>query len=310
MKNDWWFKFQYSKWDDPELRLCTLETQGFWLRIYTHLRRQGKPTITASIEDLARIAGGTAKEVRRSVMDLKDHNAADVTLCNTQNVTCNSRVTLTSRSLIKEISTKEKTRLRVQRHRSNTDVTLKKQPHSKSKSKSNKKEKKKSATPPAIEAVRSVCNLYPPKVTWETIEQAIGDEPDQNRLAKCFKAWSLKGNKPTNYAWATEWYVQGIPTQGRKPTPTGNNYDPKKDLLSPDFEMPPAQRETFKESADFCLGDQPHRYEEMKANWLLRPQSKGYEHEVEEYERTSSRYQRFIETRQNGTNASADAGRG
>lgn len=135
MKDDWWFKFQYRKWDDPELRLCTFEAQGFWLRLYIHLRRQGVSSITATVEDLARITGGTTREVRRSILNLQEHRAADVTLCNAQNVTSNSRVTLTSRSLIKELSAKEKTKLRVQRYREKTDVTPVKHDRVKSKKK-------------------------------------------------------------------------------------------------------------------------------------------------------------------------------
>ena len=132
-KNDWWFKFQYSKWDDPELRLCSLEAQGFWLRIYTTLRKQGQSSITATVEDLARIVGGNVREVKRSIAELQEHRAADVTLCNAENVTCNSRVTLTSRSLLKELSGKEKTRLRVDKHRKQQNVTLVKRDRVKSK---------------------------------------------------------------------------------------------------------------------------------------------------------------------------------
>jgi hypothetical protein len=148
MKNDWWFKFQYSKWDDPELRLCSLEAQGFWLRVYITLRKQGQSSMTATVEDFARIVGGTVKEVKRSIAELQEHHAADVTLCNAQNVTSNSRVTLTSRSLVKELSSKEKTKLRVRKHRENTDVTPVKpdRVRSKSKEKEDREEDKREET--------------------------------------------------------------------------------------------------------------------------------------------------------------------
>jgi hypothetical protein len=152
MKNDWWFKFQYSKWDDPELKECTLETQGFWLRVYIHLRKKGQSSISGTVEDLAKIAGAKVSETTRSILDLHKNDAADVTLRNARvtlkNVTCNSHVTLTSRSLAKELSGKEKTKLRVRKCRDKKNVT----PAVTVQSKSNKKEVREESNDNVVQA--------------------------------------------------------------------------------------------------------------------------------------------------------------
>ena len=130
MKNDWWFKFEYSKWDDPNLKLCSMEAQGFWLRIYLALRKSNKSSITATVEELARVVGCSADEAARSVDQIKKFDVANVVVCNAENVTSvtrNTNVTLESRSLKSELSTREQTRLRVQRYRRNDGVTPEKQ---------------------------------------------------------------------------------------------------------------------------------------------------------------------------------------
>jgi hypothetical protein len=142
MKNDWWFKFEYSKWDDPSLQLCRLETQGFWLRVYIAMRKSASASLTASAEDFTRVTGCSLEEVKRSVVELAQKKVCDVTLCNASSVTRNTLVTLKSRSLARELSGKEKTRLRVRKFRSNGDVTHDVTVQSKSKKKSNNKNKK------------------------------------------------------------------------------------------------------------------------------------------------------------------------
>ncbi|HEX3102409.1 MAG TPA: DnaA N-terminal domain-containing protein, partial [Pyrinomonadaceae bacterium] len=64
---------------------------------------------------------------------------------------------------------------------------------------------------PAIVAIREIAELYPPKETWDKFITVLGADLDVDRLRECFVAWRLKGWKPTNYAWALEWYPHGIP---------------------------------------------------------------------------------------------------
>ncbi len=76
---------------------------------------------------------------------------------------------------------------------------------------------------PAIVAIREISSLYPPKEIWDLLIDTLGEKPHAARLKECWLAWRVRGNKPTNYAWALEWYVQGVPSyaangNGHKPT--------------------------------------------------------------------------------------------
>lgn len=88
-------------------------------------------------------------------------------------------------------------------------------------------------------------------------------------------------------------------------TSNGNGYDPTKDIMHPDYKIE-KPRKTFTEAADHVLDNMPDKYEEMKVNWLTMPWVKGYEYEIEEYERSSPRYQRYCETRQTLASASVN----
>lgn len=142
-KGEWWFKFEYGKWDDSELKKCRMETQGFWLRVYAHFRQTDTFKISETVEDLARMFSCTTDEVERSIADLKKRNAATVTVCNAKNVTCNKIVTLVSRERKKALTIREQTRLRVEAHRKKRDGNAPVIRQSKSKSKSKEEEEKK-----------------------------------------------------------------------------------------------------------------------------------------------------------------------
>lgn len=65
---------------------------------------------------------------------------------------------------------------------------------------------------PAIVGVWKVTGRYPTKDVWdELIEKMGADDIDEVKLADCFRKWRVRGFKPTNFAWATEWYIDGIP---------------------------------------------------------------------------------------------------
>lgn len=72
--------------------------------------------VTGTLSELARLLGCESNEVMRCATELKETKTADVTLGN-------GSVTLMSRRLKRELSVREKTRLRVQKSRSNADVT-------------------------------------------------------------------------------------------------------------------------------------------------------------------------------------------
>lgn len=125
-EKNWWMKFEYRVWQsDPQLSQCSLAARGFWLEILCSMVAQGVYQVTGSFEQIGRMARCDSSEVAKYAMELKNTKAADVTLGN-------GSVTLLSRRLKRELSTKENNKLRVQKHRGNADVTV----HSKSNSKS------------------------------------------------------------------------------------------------------------------------------------------------------------------------------
>jgi len=67
--------------------------------------------------------------------------------------------------------------------------------------------------PQAIQAIKRVSNLTPPKVIHPRLATIIGDvTPDKEELLrKCFVEWRLKGYKGTNFGWVTDWFAKGGP---------------------------------------------------------------------------------------------------
>lgn len=66
---------------------------------------------------------------------------------------------------------------------------------------------------PAILAIFHVTGKMPHKDIYGPIIEALGQSPDEIKLKSCWEAWRIRNYSPTNYAWATEWYLQGIPAQ-------------------------------------------------------------------------------------------------
>jgi len=63
---------------------------------------------------------------------------------------------------------------------------------------------------PAIQAVRVITNRFPDKALWDKLIEEL-DVPDLDHLRRCHVEWVARGFKPTNLAWAFEWYKNGIP---------------------------------------------------------------------------------------------------
>lgn len=128
--SNWWFKFDFRRWrTDTDLRECSLETRGFWLEVLCVMYEKGDYQVTTTIDRWARLIGCTTNEVTRCFRELSDTKTADVTFGN-------GEVTVLSRRLKRELTSKENNRLRVQKHRGNANVT----PMSQDRVISNKKE--------------------------------------------------------------------------------------------------------------------------------------------------------------------------
>lgn len=81
----------------------------------------------------------------------------------------------------------------------------------------------------AVASIRSLIGYYPKKILWDEIIVALGDEPQVERLAECYKAWSRVSGNASNSTWYLDWFVNGIPanrngTQARSP----NNWQQSK----------------------------------------------------------------------------------
>ena len=86
-------------------------------------------------------------------------------------------------------------------------------PPSMPKPKSRKSTADERSSHPAILAVFHVTGKMPQKDIYGPIISVLGQSPDEIKLKSCWEAWRVRGYSPTNYAWATEWYLQGIPAQ-------------------------------------------------------------------------------------------------
>src|SRR5690606_13644919 len=73
-----------------------------------------------------------------------------------------------------------------------------------------------------------------PDALLDDVRRALGNNPDPYLLERCFRAWCLRGYRPQNLAWLTEWYAEkSIPEINRprhvdKPRPidTFPKHDP------------------------------------------------------------------------------------
>lgn len=62
---------------------------------------------------------------------------------------------------------------------------------------------------PAIQAVWKIRGRYPLKELWDMVIETVGDEPDVERMKKCWVSWRGRGFSPENYGWLTDWYING-----------------------------------------------------------------------------------------------------
>lgn len=224
-KGDWWFKFDILRWRNaPELRKCSLSTRGFWLECIAIMHHSGTANLTESIEDLALLVGCSEAEAEKCIEELKRTKTADVTLRN-------KSVTVKSRKYAKELKAKELTKLRVRKHRKTKDVTPEKRVRDISKKLEVKEEDKEGVPPPAdkpddtpvdhrrnhpaIVALHAVSGIYPPREIWDELIDQLGFEIDAVKLKNCYTKWRARGFNKTNYDWAVDWYLNGIPAQGK-----------------------------------------------------------------------------------------------
>lgn len=203
-KGDWWFKFEFLLWlTDEQLNRCSLETQGFWLRVISIMRKSGSAKLSGSVSDLSRLLSATPEEFQRCFADLNRTKTADVTQ--------KSEIfTLVSRKYAKELKVKEQNRLRKRRERRHADVSGESHDRVKSNKKEviNKEEEKREREPARApsKATRlpDLWNPGPHLLAW-----AISDYPKANALNETllFKNYyaAAPGDKGLKTNWDKTW---------------------------------------------------------------------------------------------------------
>jgi len=70
---------------------------------------------------------------------------------------------------------------------------------------------------PAIQTWRSVTGYFPPLINYDRVINALGNNPDKAKLFKVYEEWRAHNYSMKNIAGITDWYVNGVQTNGRKP---------------------------------------------------------------------------------------------
>lgn len=74
---------------------------------------------------------------------------------------------------------------------------------------------------PAIRAYRTATGFFPHAAAYDEVIDRLGPAPDAEKLARAWKTWCLRGNRPTNVEGILDWYEFGIP-EAPKPATNGN----------------------------------------------------------------------------------------
>jgi hypothetical protein len=114
---NWWFKFDFKAWrSDPQLGMCSMTAQGVWINAICAMMESDSAELSGTIPELCRVIGCFPDELEPAIEELERTGAADVTRRN-------GCVTLVSRRLKKELTSKVSNTLRQQNFRRNARVT-------------------------------------------------------------------------------------------------------------------------------------------------------------------------------------------
>lgn len=142
-KDDWWIKFEIHKWlNDPKARRLTRANRDSWMTALCMMRLDGTDRLSGTQPDLSNMLGLSLTEFYDFYHDLERSGTADVTRCHAESQNCPEVFTIISRRFKRELSAKEKSRLRKQKERGHTDVTEMSRDRVKSKKKEVKNKKK------------------------------------------------------------------------------------------------------------------------------------------------------------------------
>jgi uncharacterized protein YdaU (DUF1376 family) len=223
-----------------DTRMVSLAARGAWMDLLcTMWRSQNRGQVTSTIIGYARLFGCTVEQAQSVIDELIESG-----VCNSVTER-DGKVTLKNRRMSREAKGRENANIRQQKYRerhgdagnngtgdaqSNAEVT----PPSSSSSSyspngeadtpppegvSHKKPPDPRTKHPAIQAVRRHLKSYPDVAVRDDVIAALGDAPDEVKLAECRRTWVTQGFNPQSLIWAIDWYVTGIPDKFGKATP-------------------------------------------------------------------------------------------
>jgi hypothetical protein len=237
VSKNYWFKFEWLAWlNDRDLSRCSLETQGFWLRCICLMEEDETSFLEGTIAQIANLLGCSPTIVRRCINELEQTKAATIERPKTQKLLKNQGfVKVVSRRLVKRYNLREYNRLAKRKERSRENVkppsndsskdiefkSLRESPNGDS-NPPNQTTATKSPPPsdprrshPAMVAMYETTGVYPPKPIWDDVIDALGIDVDIGRLKDAYRKWLARGYNKTNYDGVIDWYLNGVPKQGR-----------------------------------------------------------------------------------------------
>jgi hypothetical protein len=201
MKKNYWFKMEWERWlNDDNLTLCSLETQGFWIKCLCLMYRADVAELTGTIDEIRRKLGCLPEELTRCANELKRTNAANV-------IFGNGVVTLLSRSRQKELKANELTRLRVERHRAERDGNALVTPLDIDID-IDKEKKEEEQTERAEKKTLLPIDFRPPKEFWiwaETSCPALDLESELEEFSTYWRDIATRNHKRTLRGWNATW---------------------------------------------------------------------------------------------------------
>lgn len=113
-----WFKFIIAHWMlDRNLAKCSSATRGVWLELIIAMHQDDRSgELRETVDHLAQLARTTTVIMTQALTELQTTRTADVTFRN-------EAVTVVNRKMKREHKDRTATNLRVQKHRSNKNVT-------------------------------------------------------------------------------------------------------------------------------------------------------------------------------------------
>lgn len=104
--------------NDDKLSMCSPATRGIWIDMICIMSLNGRTgKLSGTVAQLARLCRCTAEEMQSAIDELESTKTADVTLVTKSNKNLTGQVTLINRRMHSDHNQRNKTKLRVQRHR-------------------------------------------------------------------------------------------------------------------------------------------------------------------------------------------------